>query len=261
MPHKGKSKAQTAQRRRSGRGRRSKKGSISTNANPGERDSGMANNRMCVISPDTKAFGGFPSSFDVKLKYVDVSTLDCTGGSTTSLVYSLNSPYDPYTGIGGHSAGNFNKFAALYQRYCCYAAKFKFTPTPTSAEGSVACFFGVLVDTEGNQASGADTRFLMEQPFGIYGDTTATYNGGIGNYPLTAQVPIGPWFGIKSKKELLANPSVNVLCNTNPANNWNVYAEIWASPVEGVPPDSALTFKLEVEYSVIFNDLHPTSLS
>lgn len=117
-----------------------------------------------------------PPRTKVRLKYVDLITLDPATSTFTDYVFRANSPHDPdYTGIG-HQPLYWDQLSSRYEKYVVTGAKLKMSFIPTTSSTGVAPgYFGCFM-SENTAFSYADELHAIEdgQTFKIAGPVTGS---------------------------------------------------------------------------------------
>ncbi len=211
---------------------------------------GTQNSAYPVMSPNNKQLGGFPVRVNVRLKYVDVITMDPPSGGVDSVEFSLRNMFDPDTRIGGHQPSNFDRWTTIYNRWTVTATKIKLTPAWNSTSSVAPGFWGFLVSQTGGLVSGLSPDSLLEQPYVKYSDVPA----GLANTSalmgsLTASVPSTAWLGVS--KQILMSQLYSGDASAGPSFAEDVRVEFFMTNIGGNDPGS-VPFKLELEFSAVF---------
>ncbi len=99
---------------------------------------------------------GFPDRYFCKLKYTDTEVLSGTG-TTSDMVYRLNSLFDPnFTGVGSQPL-SFDQLSAVYQKYLVLRCDWEVTAT--NLQSTAAFVTAVPTDVS---VSGSSMQSLSE---------------------------------------------------------------------------------------------------
>lgn len=205
--------------------------------------------------------GGFAASQAVRLRYVDTFNLDPGIGGMDVQVFRASSMFDPdFTG-GGHQPSNWDRVTAIWDRYTVIGAKCVIYPVQTGT---------------GNQTPGTLCLHLSEDGTDL---ATAHASGGINNVleqPHTRRSIRNMGAGYPSQDKqtftIMYSPKkyyggrftvglepYSADVNSNP--NENTYFEIGYASSDNTNNPGVMTFRVEIEYIGVMQELQITDNS
>lgn len=198
--------------------------------------------------------GGFGSKYTARLRYVESVSLNPSVTTPAYQVYRANSVYDPnFTGLG-HQPSNYDRLTAIFDRYTVIGSKLKVYPVWTGNSNLVPGTLAVKlseggVDLATAHAAGGINN-VLEQPR----LTRSLRNlGNAQNFnsrlPLVSTFSATKFFGTKN---IVGVPPYSADWNANP--NEDAFYEIAYMSPDGLGNPDSMTFRIEIDYIVIFTE-------
>lgn len=187
-----------------------------------------------------------PDSHIVKLRYVDIVSLDAATGLNSTHVFRANSIYDPdYTGIG-HSPMGVNEWSNMYLHYNVLGSKCTAQFTATGVNSSAdACMVGILLKAEpGNITLPTD---IMEQSKSGYSFLTG--QNGIGVKKIRKGFSCKKFFGLKDVADNRAIVGAGFGSNPSEAAYFQVYQCAMGAADNPRPVDVVVTIEYIVQFT------------
>lgn len=199
--------------------------------------------------------GGFPKSKTVKLKYVDVITMDPGAAVPVYYYYRANSLFDPDLTGTGHQPRGFDQWAAVYDHYTVMSSTIRVQAVPKQTVGStiIPCVYGVCTDDDPTWDHGTVADIIeSRQSRGWRYASNATEGSSTGKRPsITSHCDVAKFYGT-TPKELLNNPRFNANTSANPTEG--VYHVIWAGPMDISYNPSSVSMLVEIWFTATFTE-------
>ncbi len=181
----------------------------------------------------------------VKMRYVDLITLDPGAGAIVSYVYRANSIFKPDFANTGHQPLTRDQWALLYNSYRVLKSTVKVTPLATTISNVVSAVYGVMIkDT--TTLTYASAQAIIEDPrnrnkWGITGFNTLQSSK-------TNKSVFHKWSNRRLDLESRDN---TVDQGSNPTDNTQFaeYFHIYMDSV-GAGDAGAATYQVEIDYTV-----------
>lgn len=188
--------------------------------------------------------GPLPDKYCVKLPYVNAPvSLDPGAGTPATLVYKLNSLYDPEDAMGGHQPLGFDQMAAFYRSYTVIGCKA--TVSFSNSDGTNSQYVGAFVHASNSPTFVLTT--IQEQGMGSY----TSLNARIAGHDTATATTVTKWSARKwfGTNNLLSESAVGAQVTADPSTL--AYLIVWAYGRSGVDT-SAVAVDVRLEYIAVF---------
>lgn len=181
----------------------------------------------------------------VKMRYVDLISLDPGAGAILSYVYRANSIFKPDFANTGHQPLTRDQWALLYNSYRVLKATIKVTPLSTSISNVVPAVYGVMIkDT--TTLTYASAQAIIEDPrnrnrWGITGVLGL-------QHPRSNKSVFQKWTNRRLDKEA-RNNTVDQAANPTDNTQFAEYFHVYMDSV-GAADAGAATYQVEIDYTV-----------
>lgn len=188
---------------------------------------------------------GFPDRLTTNLIFSDQFALQPSVATITPFVpFRLNSPYDPFEGLGGGQPTYFDQLATVYSRYIVNGAKITVSFSRQTSNGTTAGIGPYICGiqcSDLNTIPTADASVLASAP-----NTTARFVN-----DQDGTVMVSATFSRKQTYPMLDDAS-QARTNANPSVAW--LAKVFASP-QGDNVEQKIHCLVMIEYNVTFSDI------
>lgn len=204
--------------------------------------------------------GGFSNKMLVKLRYVQLVTLDAGAGTYAVNEFRANSLFDPDKSGVGHQPSNFDKLATIYDRYTVLGSKCTIYWVPTSSTIiTPPPLLALHVSEDGSDiatahAAGGISNVLEQPRLSRSTQYVGIYNGT--GTVLTRYFSAKKFFGVK---DIVGESPYSSDITGNPTEG--AFFEVAAiSPDDSVNPGS-ISVRVEIEYIAMMTEPKITDAS
>lgn len=188
----------------------------------------------------------------LKLRYTDTDsiTLGSAINTTAIAVWSGNSIYDPFVGVG-HQPYGMDQWTQFYGRYRVYGSKIRAEAYLEQVRDDQSNYNGFQFGVVPNASAVVDATVLNEMPRCRWRWSTAFYSKHprISHYASTAQI-----YGV-SKQTASTNAEFSASTTSDPAAPWFWY--VWMRKLDdtaGATADLPLKYRVTITYYVVLYD-------
>lgn len=195
----------------------------------------------------------------VKLRYVDVVTVNPGVGTTASHLFRANSIFDPDLTGTGHQPLGHDQWATFYAHYT--VAKATISVRAMSRGEDVAAdntLIGVTTLTTTLLSAGTAGTTIVEQGRGSW-NVLGPATGGFGAKPLFATYSPTKTLGIKDVADMSAGSQLKAAFGSNP--NEDVLFQVYAQGLRAAGDAGNVDFLITIDYTCLLTEALPLTSS
>lgn len=214
------------------------------NGGDSERSDGNQQRAYMIPGVDGRLQFGFPKKIITILRYIDQYSMTSTLGGASTVVFRMNSLFDPDFTNAGHQPLYFDRYAAIYNNYRVLGSRLKATISPTTMINSHGPWVFGINGSESTTSLSTSGINRAEQNDAV----STVFNQQ--NKPTTLAYAFSPEIKMDRPAD---DDSMGAAVNTNPSNQY--YAHVWFSDLNG--STSTAVMRVVIEYTVEFFGVSP----
>lgn len=214
------------------------------------------------MSSKALVLGGFPKSKLVKLRYVQIFTLNATSVAPAVQVFRANSLYDPDQTGTGHQPANFDRWTNVYDHYTVIGAKITAKFLPNSGSNVNPAIMGIALSDGGTSVAGSSTEDILERKLTASNkDSVGIINAYQGLKPVSAFFSASKFFGKPNSSIIGDGQYKGKMGNTGTGSNptEGAFFEVFATAIDNEP--GAMKCIATVDYVAVLTEPKPDEAS
>lgn len=214
------------------------------NGGDSERQDGNQQRAYMIPGIDGRLQFAFPKKIITILRYIDQYALTSTLGGASTVVFRMNSVFDPdFTNVG-HQPLYYDRYSAIYNNYRVLGSRLEATISPTALSTGVGPWVFGINGSESSVSMSTSSINRAEQNDAV----STVFNQQ--DPPTVLSYAFSPEIKLDRPRD---DDSMGATVNTNPTNQY--YAHVWFSDLNGAT--STAIMRVVIEYTVEFFGVSP----